>query len=162
MSVECAGTAPKILCSTISPLTFQLQENRKPCQAALLSMWYSLPGISLRKGAGGGGNPPPLGAWRSADFWKLFYPEGQHPLAALGSFTCRSPLPPSWDCVLCRGDQALEVHGGAGCWHILCSSLCPGYSAGKYRILRVNGGDTIAAHQGLRGNVRHLFIFLSI
>lgn len=34
--------------------------------------------------------------------------------------------------------------------------------AGKYRILRVNGGDTIAAHQGLRGNVRHLFIFLSI
>ena len=122
----------------------------------VLSSWY------ISKEGGWRWELHPLGAWRSADFWKLVHPEGQHPLAALGSFTCRSPLPPSWDCVLCRGDQALEVHGGAGCWHILCGSLCPGYSAGKHRILRVNGGDSIAPHQGLREYVRHLFIFLSI
>ena len=37
-------------------------------------------------------------------FWNLFYPQGQHPLATLGSFSFRSPLPLAWDCKLavCR------------------------------------------------------------
>ena len=85
-------------------------------------------------------------------------PRGSASLDARGSLTCWAPIPGLEIVVLCRGDQAPEVHAGAGCWHILCSSRCPGFSPGKYRILRVNGGDSVQLTKASEGYVRHLFI----
>ena len=78
-------------------------------------------------------------------------PRGSASLAAGGSFTCWAPTPCLEIVVLCRGDQAPEIHGGTDCWHILCSFCWPDTPSRKPRTLRVSGGDTVAGHQSLRG-----------